>query len=141
MLLKPFFQRLLTWEKGVWYTLTPLFRVHESSYCSLEHAAAVGEAAAEPSWLRRRMQERNHVYETIAQTIRALLTERNDPAPELHPETPIAASGLDSLDVAVLVVRLEEILGVDPFRDAGLTRYPRTLGEMAALYAQHNEPV
>lgn len=79
-------------------------------------------------------------YETIAQTIRSLLAERNDPLPELRPETRIAASGLDSLDVAVLVVRLEESLGFDPFQDVALTRYPQTLGEMAALYAQRSEP-
>jgi acyl carrier protein len=87
------------------------------------------------------MRERTQIYETIVQTIRTLLTERNDPVPELRPETRISASGLDSLDVAALVVRLEDRLGVDPFKDATLTRYPQTLGEMAALYAQRSDPV
>jgi acyl carrier protein len=86
------------------------------------------------------MPKRMQIFETIAQAIRTLLAERNDPVPELNPETPIAASGLDSLDVAALTVRLEESLGVDPFKDASLTRYPQTLGEMAALYAQWSGP-
>ena len=74
-------------------------------------------------------------YDIVAQTIRTILSERNDPVPELKPETPISASGLDSLDVASLVVRLEEQFGVDPFQADNLEQYPRTLGEMADLYA------
>ena len=42
--------------------------------------------------------------------------------------------GLDSLDLAVLVVSLEKSLGVDPFRDGSVTA--RTLGELAAVYQQ-----
>lgn len=75
------------------------------------------------------------MYDTIAQTIRTILLERSDPVPELTPETRISASGLDSLDVAALVVRLEEQLGLDPFKEV-LDRYPQTLGEMADLYAR-----
>lgn len=74
------------------------------------------------------------MYDTIAQTIRTILLERGDPIPELTPETRISSSGLDSLDVAALVVRLEEQLGLDPFKKV-LDRYPQTLGEMADLYA------
>jgi len=75
-------------------------------------------------------------YETIADTIRTILAERDDPIPALKPETPITASGLDSLDVASLVVRLEERLGTDPFKNGALSRFPQTLGELAELYAQ-----
>lgn len=40
--------------------------------------------------------------------------------------------GLDSLDLAVLVVSLEKELGVDPFRDGSATA--RTLGELVKVY-------
>jgi acyl carrier protein len=74
-------------------------------------------------------------YEIIEDVIRTILTERDDQVPPLKPETQISASGLDSLDVAALVVRLEERLGTDPFKNGALSRFPRTLGELAELYA------
>ena len=40
--------------------------------------------------------------------------------------------GLDSLDLAVLVVTLEQRLGVDPFRDT--TANARTLGDLVSVY-------
>ena len=40
--------------------------------------------------------------------------------------------GLDSLDLAVLVVTLQKELSVDPFRDGSATA--RTLGELVAVY-------
>ena len=75
-------------------------------------------------------------YDTIVDVIQTILIERNDPVPALHPETQISASGLDSLDVAVLVVRLEERFGTDPFQNGAFERFPRTLGELADLYKQ-----
>jgi acyl carrier protein len=75
------------------------------------------------------------VFDTIARVISSIHLERGEAVPELKPQTPISASGLDSLDIAALVVRLEEAIGVDPFKEA-LDRYPQTLGEMADLYAR-----
>ncbi len=80
-----------------------------------------------------------NMYDAITETIRTILTERNDPVPDLEPGTSIANSGLDSLDVAALVVRLEQRLVIDPFQDGALARFPRTLGELANLYEQHNQ--
>lgn len=40
--------------------------------------------------------------------------------------------GLDSLDLAVLVVSLEKAFGVDPFRDGTATA--RNLGELVTVY-------
>lgn len=42
--------------------------------------------------------------------------------------------GLDSLGFALLVVRLEEILGYDPFVLSERPMYPRTYGEFVAIY-------
>jgi len=43
-------------------------------------------------------------------------------------------SGLDSLGFAVLVVRLEETLGYDPFVLMSEPVYPRTFGEFLDIY-------
>ncbi len=42
--------------------------------------------------------------------------------------------GLDSLDLAVLVVTLEQQLGVDPFRDGSAPVH--TLGDLIDVYAE-----
>ena len=42
--------------------------------------------------------------------------------------------GFDSLDLAVLVVTLEQELNVDPFRDG--TQTARTLGELVTVYRE-----
>lgn len=43
-------------------------------------------------------------------------------------------SGLDSLGFAILVARLEEDLGYDPFVMMDEPVYPQTLGEFVAIY-------
>jgi acyl carrier protein len=43
-------------------------------------------------------------------------------------------SGLDSLAIAILVARLEETLGFDPFTEAENAFYPVTLGEFINFY-------
>jgi acyl carrier protein len=43
-------------------------------------------------------------------------------------------SGLDSLSFAVLVVRLEEKLGVDPFSTTEDVVFPLTFGEFVRFY-------
>jgi acyl carrier protein len=43
-------------------------------------------------------------------------------------------SGLDSLGLAVLVTRLEDTLGLDPFTDSDITVPPVTLGDFIRLY-------
>jgi acyl carrier protein len=43
-------------------------------------------------------------------------------------------SGLDSLMVAILVAKLEEMLGLDPFTESDDVFYPVTLGDFIAAY-------
>ena len=45
--------------------------------------------------------------------------------------------GLDSLCYAILVVELEEKLGIDPFQLEQEIIYPRTFGEFLSLYQKH----
>jgi acyl carrier protein len=63
------------------------------------------------------------------------LTERGAALPVLRPETVLLGGelGIDSLDLATLVVELEERTGKDPFRN-GFRNFT-TAGELAALYA------
>lgn len=49
-------------------------------------------------------------------------------------DTILLDSGLDSLGFAILVARLEEELGYDPFVLMDEPVYPQTLGEFLAIY-------
>jgi acyl carrier protein len=55
---------------------------------------------------------------------------------DLTDDTVLLESGLDSLGFAILVARLEEELGRDPFTESDEVIYPRTLGEFLAVYEQ-----
>jgi acyl carrier protein len=48
-------------------------------------------------------------------------------------------SGLDSLMLAILVARLEEKLGRDPFTDSADIYYPVTLGDFIKVYEMAEE--
>lgn len=47
---------------------------------------------------------------------------------------PLLESGLDSLCFAVVVARLEDVLGLDPFSTAEDTGFPTTIGEFIRFY-------
>jgi acyl carrier protein len=46
-------------------------------------------------------------------------------------------SGLDSLSFALIVARLEEALGFDPFDAAEDVQFPVTFGDFVRLYERH----
>ena len=52
----------------------------------------------------------------------------------LQDDLQLAESGLDSLGFAVLVARLEDRLGFDPFTAPGEAFFPVTLGEFVQVY-------
>ena len=52
----------------------------------------------------------------------------------LSDELPLLDSGLDSLCFAIIVSRLETVLGVDPFSENEDARFPVTLGEFIRFY-------
>jgi len=54
----------------------------------------------------------------------------------LADDTVLLESGLDSLGFAILVARLEEDLGYDPFVLMDEPVYPRTLAEFVGIYQQ-----
>jgi acyl carrier protein len=53
---------------------------------------------------------------------------------EISDDTALANSGLDSLCFAIIVARLEDQLGVDPFTASEEVYFPVTLGDFVELY-------
>lgn len=71
--------------------------------------------------------------QVIVNAIRELISRRGEEAPEITPESAIAADlDLDSLELAELSAALEDELGRDPYSD-GIV--PRTVGDLQAYYA------
>jgi acyl carrier protein len=52
----------------------------------------------------------------------------------LSDDLPLLASGLDSLGIAVVVARLEDKFGVDPFSSEEELQFPVTLGDFIGVY-------
>jgi hypothetical protein len=52
----------------------------------------------------------------------------------LSDDLPLLDLGLDSLSFAILVSRLETILGMDPFTENDGAPFPVTLGEFVSFY-------
>ena len=62
-------------------------------------------------------------------------------APPLSDELVLLESGLDSLGIAILVTRLEDKLGIDPFSGFEIASPPVTLGEFVRLYETAENPL
>ena len=73
--------------------------------------------------------------EQIAATIDEILSGKGAaPRPLQDGDTLVAGLGFDSLDLAVLVVKLEQRLDCDPFRDGRSA--VATFGELVAVYEE-----
>jgi hypothetical protein len=71
--------------------------------------------------------------EVISQ-FRQVAEEQDKVLAPLADDLPFLDSGLDSLCFAIIVARLEDTLGLDPFSTAGETGFPVTLGEFIQFY-------
>ena len=71
---------------------------------------------------------------TILSEIQELAQAEQKPVPELKDDLVLLESGMDSLMIAILVARLEEKLGLDPFTDSADVFYPVTLGDFIKAY-------
>lgn len=77
----------------------------------------------------------NNLREQIITAMRETADMRGtDIAKVLTDDMVLLESGLDSLGFAILVARMEEELGYDPFVLMDEPVYPRTLGEFVAIY-------
>lgn len=70
----------------------------------------------------------------ILEELIALFEEDDLSVPEFHDDTLLLETDLDSLGFAVLVTRLEERLGYDPFSLMDEAVYPATFQEFVDVY-------
>ena len=79
--------------------------------------------------------------EIIAE-IEAIAHEQSKSLKPLTDDLPLLDSGLDSLCFAILVTRLEDHFGFDPFTASDDVYFPVTLGDFVRFYenADHNKP-
>ena len=71
---------------------------------------------------------------TIIAQIEQVAAEQKKILAPLSDDMPLLESGLDSLCFAILVARLEDSTGIDPFTASTDGRFPSTLGELIAFY-------
>lgn len=74
----------------------------------------------------------------IAREVQQVALEHGRPLVPLTEEMKLLESGLDSLGLAVVVIRLADVLGVDPFGCAG-TASPVTFGDFVRMYEEFQE--
>jgi acyl carrier protein len=74
------------------------------------------------------------IKETIISQIRDIAREQDKNLAPLTEDLVLLESGLDSLSFAILVARLEDTLGVDPFSAAEDVKFPVTLGDFFRIY-------
>ena len=74
------------------------------------------------------------VKATVISQIQQIADHSSTSLPPLTDDLVLLDSGLDSLAIAILVARLEEILGFDPFTQSDDTAYPVTLGDFIRFY-------
>jgi len=68
---------------------------------------------------------------TTSQTVAA---EQEKTLVPLTDDLPLLECGLDSLCVALIVARLEDALGLDPFNTEENIEFPATVGDFVRLY-------
>ena len=74
------------------------------------------------------------IREIIISHMQQVAKEQEVALPPLHDGLVLLNSGLDSLCFAVLVTRLEDELGLDPFTSAEEAYFPVTLGDFVRVY-------
>ncbi len=74
------------------------------------------------------------IRDLVLKEIRAVADEQGKTLPPLIDDLVLLESGLDSLCFAILVSRLEDETGRDPFASAKASAFPSTVGELIAFY-------
>jgi acyl carrier protein len=69
--------------------------------------------------------------------MRQIAEEQKVTLPPLHDELSLHETGFDSLAFAILVARLEDDLGTDPFTIAEDAAFPLTIGDFIAAYEEN----
>jgi acyl carrier protein len=79
------------------------------------------------------------VRSTIISQFELVAAEQHRTLARLSDELKLLDSGLDSLSFALIVVRLEDALGFDPFDVAEDVKFPVTFGDFVQLYENHQK--
>jgi hypothetical protein len=74
------------------------------------------------------------VKHTIASQFAQVALEQNRKLARLSEDLNLLDSGLDSLSFALVVTRLEDVFGFDPFDVAEPVKFPVTFGDFVGLY-------
>jgi len=74
------------------------------------------------------------IKSTVISEMEQLADERRKNLGPLTDDAILLNTGLDSLCFAILVARLEDRLGVDPFSESGDLSFPVTLGDFVRVY-------
>jgi acyl carrier protein len=74
------------------------------------------------------------VKATIASQFEQVAREQQRTLSPLSDDMRLVQSGLDSLSFAIIVARLEDSLGIDPFNAAETVEFPVTFGDFVRLY-------
>ena len=74
------------------------------------------------------------VRTTVEAQMRQVATEHDKVLEPLNDDLVLLESGLDSLCFAILVARLEDELGYDPFATSEDVAFPTTVGDFIRFY-------
>jgi acyl carrier protein len=74
------------------------------------------------------------VRSTIASQFQQVAKEQDRTLSPLSDDAKLVELGLDSLSFALIVARLEDALGIDPFSAADTLEFPVTFGDFVRLY-------
>jgi acyl carrier protein len=74
------------------------------------------------------------VKETIATTFENVARDQNRKLEKLTDHLKLLESGLDSISFALIVMKLEDSLGFDPFDSDKIVKFPVTYGDFVRLY-------
>ena len=74
------------------------------------------------------------IRDAVIAQIQELIADRGKTNAPVTDNVALFDSGLDSLSIAILVARLEETLGFDPFTQSDDVFYPVTVGEFIRFY-------
>jgi acyl carrier protein len=75
----------------------------------------------------------------IFEAMQQIAKEQKVALPPLEDDLSLHETGFDSLAFAILVARLEDDLGIDPFTITDNVAFPSTIGELVRAY--ENVPV
>lgn len=74
------------------------------------------------------------VRSIIVSQFEAVAGQQRQHLAPLADELQLGQSGLDSLSFAIIVARLEDEFGFDPFNTNGAMQFPATFGDFVRLY-------